>query len=317
MHEWAFSRPDGGFPAEMGRFYGSSSIVARLTYETVSAIFLLPVLFCSFDPRPGRRPHYGMMTGRVWHMDVKTLKAAPADAEQAGRASGKRIETRVLLVEDSESVRQMIGEYLRNNGMQVDNAWSIAAARRSLDLFKPDLVLLDLSLEDGEAFDLLTSISRSEIPCIVVSARESAIDRVLSLELGAQDYIVKPVELRELLLRMRIALRSTNQRASLGTMQSLVFGDLEVDQVEREMMSADKKQRVPLTSSEFIVLRLLIANSSKFVERTEMARVIGRSRMTDQSRALDVLVSRLRSKIKQTGSSVTIKNVRGLGYAIY
>ena len=63
-------------------------------------------------------------------MDVKTLKAAPADAEQAGRTSGKRIETRVLLVEDSESVRQMIGEYLRNNGMQVDNAWSIAAARR-------------------------------------------------------------------------------------------------------------------------------------------------------------------------------------------
>lgn len=290
--------------------------VAQLTYETVSAKFLLPVLFCSFDPEPGRQPHHGMMTGRVWHMDVKTLKAAPADAEQAGRAAAKRIETRVLLVEDSESVRQMIGDYLRNNGMQVDNAWSIAAARRSLDLFKPDLVLLDLSLEDGEAFDLLTSISRSEIPCIVVSARESAIDRVLSLELGAQDYIVKPVELRELLLRIRIALRSTSQRASLGTMQSLVFGDLEVDQVEREMMS-DKKQRVPLTSSEFIVLRLLIANSSKFVERTEMARVIGRSRMTDQSRALDVLVSRLRSKIKQTGSTVTIKNVRGLGYAIY
>lgn len=249
-------------------------------------------------------------------MDAKTLKATPADAEQAGRAAAKRIETRVLLVEDSESVRQMIGDYLRNNGMQVDNAWSIAAARRSLDLFKPDLVLLDLSLEDGEAFDLLTSIARSEIPCIVVSARESAIDRVLSLELGAQDYIVKPVELRELLLRIRIALRSTSQRASLGTMQSLVFGDLEVDQVEREMMS-DKKQRVPLTSSEFIVLRLLIANSSKFVERTEMASVIGRSRMTDQSRALDVLVSRLRSKIKQTGSTVTIKNVRGLGYAIY
>jgi len=142
-------------------------------------------------------------------MDAKTLKAAPADADQAGRAAAKRIETRVLLVEDSESVRQMIGEYLRNNGMQVDNAWSIAAARRSLDLFKPDLVLLDLSLEDGEAFDLLTAIARAEIPCIVVSARESAIDRVLSLELGAQDYIVKPVELRELLLRIRIALRST------------------------------------------------------------------------------------------------------------
>jgi DNA-binding response OmpR family regulator len=82
-------------------------------------------------------------------------------------------------------------------------------------------------------------------------------------------------------------------------------------------MISDKKVRVPLTSSEFIVLRLLIANNGKFVERTEMARVIGRSRMSDQSRALDVLVSRLRSKIKKTGSTVTIKNVRGLGYAIY
>jgi len=253
---------------------------------------------------------------RASSMDTKTQKAPQGEADQSTRSANKKIETRVLLVEDSESVRLMISEYLRSNSMHVDIAWSVAAARRSLDLFKPDIVLLDLSLEDGESFDLLTSISRAQIPCIVVSARESALDRVLSLELGAQDYIVKPVELRELLLRIRIALKGANRRGSQGAMNSLVFGDLEVDQVEREMIS-DKKLRVPLTSSEFIVLRLLVANNGKFVERTEMARVIGRSRMSDQSRALDVLVSRLRSKIKKTGSTVTIKNVRGLGYAIY
>lgn len=96
---------------------------------------------------------------------------------------------RVVLIEDSEPVRQMISVYLSNNGMKVFEADTVSAGRRAVNLLKPQIVLLDLGLEDGDGIDLLPEIVNQKIPCMVISARSQALDRVISLEKGAHDYM--------------------------------------------------------------------------------------------------------------------------------
>ena len=95
--------------------------------------------------------------------------------------------SRVVLIEDSEPIRQMISVYLTNNGMKVFEADTVSAGRRAVNLLKPQIVLLDLGLEDGDGIDLLPEIVNQKIPCMVISARSQALDRVISLEKGAHD----------------------------------------------------------------------------------------------------------------------------------
>ena len=115
--------------------------------------------------------------------------------EQGSRVVGQE---RVLVIEDQLSCRQLVSDYLRQNGYSVDEAASLSAGRRAVDVLNPSIVILDLSLDDGDGFDILPDLKKRGISALVLSSRSDALDRILSFELGAADYMSKPVELREM-----------------------------------------------------------------------------------------------------------------------
>ena len=219
---------------------------------------------------------------------------------------------RVVLIEDSEPVRQMISVYLTNNGMKVFEADTVSAGRRAVNLLKPQIVLLDLGLEDGDGIDLLPEIVNQKIPCMVISARSQALDRVISLEKGAHDYMTKPIELRELLLRMR-RMMATQTITTSPNETIWAFGDIKVDQALRAIIPANGGKNVPITAMEFKLLRMFTSRAGRVVDRAELAKVIG-VRSVEVSRALDISVSRLRKKLRDAGYDVNLRSVRGSGY---
>jgi DNA-binding response OmpR family regulator len=219
---------------------------------------------------------------------------------------------RVVLIEDSEPLRQMISVYLSNNGMKVFEADTVSAGRRAVNLLKPQIVLLDLGLEDGDGIDLLPEIVNQKIPCMVISARSQALDRVISLEKGAHDYMTKPIELRELLLRMRRMMASQSIVSSPNE-TIWAFGEIKVDQALRAIIPASGNKNVPITAMEFKLLRMFTSRAGRVVDRAELAKVIG-VRSVEVSRALDISVSRLRKKLRDAGYEVNLRSVRGSGY---
>ena len=219
---------------------------------------------------------------------------------------------RVVLIENSEPVRQMISVYLSNNGMKVFEADTVSAGRRAVNLLKPQIVLLDLGLEDGDGIDLLPEIVNQKIPCMVISALSQALDRVISLEKGAHDYMTKPIELRELLLRMRRMMASQSIVSSPNE-TIWAFGEIKVDQALRAIIPASGNKNVPITAMEFKLLRMFTSRAGRVVDRAELAKVIG-VRSVEVSRALDISVSRLRKKLRDAGYEVNLRSVRGSGY---
>ncbi|MEN9707654.1 MAG: transcriptional regulatory protein OmpR, partial [Pseudomonadota bacterium] len=202
--------------------------------------------------------------------------------------------------------------YLSNNGMKVFEADTVSAGRRAVSLLKPQIVLLDLGLEDGDGIDLLPEIVNQKIPCMVISARSQALDRVISLEKGAHDYMTKPIELRELLLRMR-RMMSTQAIVSSPNETIWAFGEIKVDQALRAIIPASGTKNVPITAMEFKLLRMFTSRAGRVVDRAELAKVIG-VRSVEVSRALDISVSRLRKKLRDAGYEVNLRSVRGSGY---
>lgn len=128
---------------------------------------------------------------------------------------------RILVVDDADSIRLQICAYLRQHGYNVNDAWSLAGAMRAINLLELDLAIVDLELGDGDGLTLVRALQEKGVPCMVVSVRSAVIDRVLSLELGADDYMVKPIDLREMLLRVKkivaITFRRTSRRRPSST----------------------------------------------------------------------------------------------------
>ncbi|MDB5570436.1 MAG: response regulator transcription factor [Hyphomicrobiales bacterium] len=218
--------------------------------------------------------------------------------------------SRVLLVEDASSFRKMLGAFLRKNNYEVFEAWSLASARRLLPSVQPTMMLLDLQLEDGDGYSLLREYSDQDMSILVISAREEVGDRVISLELGAEDYMVKPIDLRELLLRMR---RIERLAATKNYGSMIDFGSFILDLVNRKIVRNGFPD-VTLSHSEFLLARILMEADGKILTRETIARrVLGKANVAS-SRAVDVLVSKLRKKLDPTGQSSLIWSVRGEGY---
>jgi two-component system OmpR family response regulator len=221
----------------------------------------------------------------------------------------------VLVVDDDSSIRQLISVFLRANNLEVFEAWSVTGALRTLALNKFDAMILDLELDDGEGFEVLRDELARDVQTIVVSSRPDAIDRVVSLELGADDYVVKPIDLRELLLRLRRSL----QRAQVDSAEGLIDvaldrgGRVTLDVAER-VICRDGLPMCKLSSREFKLLRLFLAVDHSIVDRDRIARDALDWRSAGDSRAVDMLVSKLRKKIGLAGGDNAIKNIRGEGY---
>ncbi|MGI8939121.1 MAG: response regulator [Iamia sp.] len=223
----------------------------------------------------------------------------------------------MLVVEDEESFVDALVVGLQREGFQVRVARDGAEAIELFDLVQPDLVLLDLMLPRLSGIDVCRQLrARSKVPIIMVTAKSSEIDTVVGLEVGADDYVSKPYRLRELVARIRVALRrgpSAPPADGEEPAGGVEVGDVRLDAERHEVVIRGKDVALPL--KEFELLELLLANAGRVLTReTLISRIWGHDYVGD-TKTLDVHVKRLRSKVEDDPSSPRrIVTIRGLGY---
>jgi DNA-binding response OmpR family regulator len=215
----------------------------------------------------------------------------------------------VLLIEDEAAIADVVEMYLEQAGFRV--RWVSSGAEASQQLEDPsiDLVLLDLTLPDADGIELFREIrSRRSVPVIMVTARDAEADRVLGLELGADDYITKPFSPRELVARVRAVLRRGDQEAKTSN-GPLAVGHLRIDPNSREVSAAGNE--VDLTRMEFDLLAYLVGHPSRVFTRSQLLEAVWGYPGDIDSRTVDVHVAQLRRKL---GEQCPVKTIRGVGY---
>ena len=221
----------------------------------------------------------------------------------------------VLIVEDEESFVEALVVGLKREGFLVKVARDGAEALQLFDLVRPDLVLLDVMLPKVSGIDVCREIrSKSRVPIIMVTAKGSEIDTVVGLEVGADDYVTKPYRLRELVARMRAALRRAPRVDEGGqSTDALEVGDVRLDPERHEVYLKGDSLQLPL--KEFELLELLLANAGRVLTRETLIDRIWGPHYVGDTKTLDVHVKRLRSKIEDDPSAPKrITTIRGLGY---
>jgi DNA-binding response OmpR family regulator len=211
----------------------------------------------------------------------------------------------LLLVEDDDSIAEPLAEGLRREGFSVTRA---ATGAEALEAPPVDLVLLDLRLPDVDGLTVCRELrSRSDVPIIVVSARGEEVDRVVGLELGADDYLVKPFGLRELVARIRAVTRRVSERSAPGDLL-LTAGPVRID-LRAHRVTVDGRE-VVLTGKEFELLTVLVREAGAVVDREQLLREIWHTTWYGSSKTIDVHVAALRRKL---GDPALIETVRGIG----
>ena len=221
--------------------------------------------------------------------------------------------TRVLIVEDEESFADPLAFLLRKEGFTAALAAPGQEALEEFDRNGADIVLLDLMLPGMSGTDVCKQLrQRSAVPVIMVTARDSEIDKVVGLELGADDYVTKPYSARELIARIRAVLRRGGESEELLP-QVLEAGPVRMD-VERHVVTVDGTE-IPLPLKEFDLLEYLLRNVGRVLTRGQLIDRVWGADYVGDTKTLDVHVKRLRSKIEPDPSSPRhLVTVRGLGY---
>jgi two-component system, OmpR family, response regulator RegX3 len=214
---------------------------------------------------------------------------------------------RLLIVEDEDSIAEPLAEGLRREGYAVER---VATGGEALDRDGFDAVLLDLRLPDMDGLDVCRHLrGRSDVPIIIVSARGDEIDRVLGLEIGADDYVVKPFGFREVLARIRAVTR--RGRSKPGEADSIIVGPLEIDRrAHRALLGADELE---LTPKEFDLLALLAADPGVATSRQRIIEDVWKTSWYGSTKTIDVHVASLRRKLGDPG---WIETVRGVGFRL-
>ena len=217
------------------------------------------------------------------------------------------------MVEDEESFSDPLSYLLKREGYEVSLAADGIAALAEFDKVHPDLVLLDLMLPGLPGVDVCRQIrGRSSVPIIMLTAKDSEIDKVVGLEIGADDYVTKPYSSRELLARVKAVLRRRQEPDDLAP-SALAAGPVRMD-VERHVVEVNGES-VPLPLKEFELLEMLLRNPGRVLTRMQLIDRVWGSDYVGDTKTLDVHVKRLRAKIEpDPGRPVHIVTVRGLGY---
>jgi two-component system response regulator RegX3 len=221
----------------------------------------------------------------------------------------------VLIVEDEESLADPLAYLLRKEGFEVTVAADGPSALAEFDRAGADIVLLDLMLPGMSGTEVCKHLrARSSVPVIMVTARDSEIDKVVGLELGADDYVTKPYSARELIARIRAVLRRGADADDAGE-RVLEAGPVRMD-VERHIVTVDGQQ-VPMPLKEFELLAFLMRNRGRVLTRGQLIDRVWGADYVGDTKTLDVHVKRLRSKIEPDPTNpVCLLTVRGLGYKL-
>ena len=220
---------------------------------------------------------------------------------------------RILMIEDDVSLANMVAEYLRSAGMAVDAAHDAQSGLSALARTPPDAVILDLMLPDMDGFEVCRRIrASSDVPVVMLTARGDDTDRIVGLELGADDYLPKPFNPRELLARLRAVLRrSSGPRPS--SRDVMRFGRLEIDPAARRVSLGDTP--CSLTGYQFDVLYALASNAGRVMSREQLMDQLRGDSLEAFDRSIDVHVSRIRAAIEDDPHHPRhIITVRGAGY---
>ena len=220
---------------------------------------------------------------------------------------------KILLVEDEKTLAKALKFNLEKEGFRVEVAFDGEEALNAMSGEEPDLVILDLMLPKIDGYEVCRSIRRSsDVPIIMLTARDEDIDKILGLELGADDYMTKPFNTRELLARIKAILRRTVQQAAAAR-SFIKVGDLQIDVIKRKVTV--KGREVTLTSREFNLLSLLASNPGKVYSREELLEEIWGDDYSGDVRTVDVHIRHLREKIEEFPAEPNIiLTVWGAGY---
>lgn len=221
--------------------------------------------------------------------------------------------TRVLVIEDEESFRDALQFMLSREGFDVVLAADGSEGMKQFDAKNPDLVLLDLMLPEVSGTEVCKYIrSKSNVPVIMLTAKDTEIDKVVGLELGADDYVTKPFSTRELLARIRAVLRRGGE-FEVDTIGTIELGPVRMD-VERHALTVDGNP-VSIPLKEFELLEFLMRNSGRVLTRGQLMDRVWGSNYVGDGKTLDVHIKRIRSKIEpDPANPVYLTTVRGLGY---
>jgi len=225
----------------------------------------------------------------------------------------------VLIVDDDAEIAALVSRYLGGNNCRVSISANGAQLRAALAGPPIDLILLDLGLPDEDGLSLLRHLQTNwRGPVIVVSGRGESVERVVGLELGADDYVTKPFELRELLARVRSVLRRTRpaqtQEVSAAPDGGLLFDGMRLDPALRRLIDREGRE-VPLTSGEFELLQAMLERPNQVLTRDQLMNCMHGRDTGPFDRAIDVQVGRLRRKIEiDAAQPRLIQSVRGAGY---
>jgi two-component system response regulator RegX3 len=218
---------------------------------------------------------------------------------------------RVLLVEDEQTISEPLAEHLGREGFDAEVAATIGEATKAWRATPPDLILLDVMLPDGDGRDLCRLIrAESDVPIIMLTARGEEIDRIVGLELGADDYVVKPFSAGELVARMRAIMRRGRATARRGPIE---VGPIVLDPSSRTV--AKRGEAIELAAKEFDLLHMLMTNAGDVVRRETIMDEVWDPHWFGPTKTLDVHISWLRKKIEDDPSQPRfITTVRGVGF---
>ncbi|HXL94589.1 MAG TPA: response regulator transcription factor [Streptosporangiaceae bacterium] len=222
---------------------------------------------------------------------------------------------RLLVVEDDPAILDLLTGALQFAGFDVGTAVTASEALRAVAAGPPDVMLLDIMLPDSDGFEVLRRIRGQGIGCPVLflTARDGVADRVAGLSAGADDYVVKPFSVEEVIARIRAVLRREQPDQAAADNRTLTVADLELDDGTREARRAG--QPIALTPNEFKLLRYLMANAGRVLNRAQIADSIWDYHVSGDSTVVESYISNLRRKVDTTEPRL-IHTIRGIGYVL-
>lgn len=226
----------------------------------------------------------------------------------------------LLVVDDDREIRRLLEEYLEQSGYRVTAVADGKAMRRALESHRIDLAILDLMLPGEDGLSLCRELrARSNLPVLMLTARGSEVDRIVGLEMGADDYLAKPFNPRELLARIKSILRrakSLPPNLEADEIAAYRFAGWTLDLATRNAVAPDGLV-VPLSGAEFRLLQVFLEHPQRVLSRDQLLELVAGRETIAFDRSVDVLIGRLRKRLRDDGKEPTlIKTVRGEGYVL-
>ena len=220
----------------------------------------------------------------------------------------------ILIVDDEINIIKLVKLYLEREGFQVKSAMDGREALQSVKQLQPSIIILDIMLPEMDGLEVCRQLrsTNQDLAIIMLTARDDDIDKILGLELGADDYLTKPFNPRELVARVKAVMRRQDRSRAFDTEKILRYGDMEVDEYRRE--ARIKGVGIDLRTQEFEVLLALIQNPGRVLTREKLLNIAWGYNFAGETRTVDVHVAQLRKKL--VSSQVKIVTVTGIGYKL-